>query len=371
MDINELMKSVYMKMQNRRGRLYRHGVEETKKFLSMFSEPKDDIQRSYFQYKCQKWETIGKIEFVIANIASLILFFPKYYFYRKKRILAKTRYDAVLTMNSLSNKLPKDFHGQFISQEFGSGSLTKEDTILIKSIIKKYPFSFFFIYKVMCRVAAYSEFLRRYSPDIVFSSAEYSFTSSILTYFCESHGAKHYNIMHGEKGYNPRDAFSRFTRFYIWDEYYKKIFLLLRADKTEYIVDRVMIPKIVPKVRNNHCTYYLQLHTKEQLLIIKNELEKSKMDYHVRPHPLYASGLELNVFGTDHIEAGSINIWDSIASAGIAISQDSTVLYQAYLAGVPIAIDDVSDPRLFLNLKERGYIMFHKPHLLLSELLRN
>ena len=95
------------------------------------------------------------------------------------------------------------------------------------------------------------------------------------------------------------------------------------------------------------------------------------MDYHVRPHPLRANGFEDEIFGKEHVESGNVNIWDSIANAGIALSQDSTVLYQAYLAGVRVAIDDVSDPTFFRSSEERGYIMLHKPHLLLSELLHD
>ncbi len=371
MNINEVMKSVYTKLQSRRGRRYRHGVEETKWYIASFPEPKDDIQRSFFQYKCQKWETIGRLEFILANMVSLILLFPKYIRYRKRKVTNGRKYDAVLTMASLSNKIPRDFEGEYVSQEFDRGSLSDDDVKLFKSIVKRYPFSFFFIYKIMCRLASYSDLMKRYSPDIIFSSAEYSFTSSVLTYYCEKHGIKHYNIMHGEKGYNPREAFSRFSRFYIWDEYYKKIFLSLRADKTEYKVNQIVVPDIVPKTGINHCTYYLQLHTREQLVIIKNELERTKMDYHVRPHPLRANGFEDEIFGKEHVESGNVNIWDSIANAGIALSQDSTVLYQAYLAGVRVAIDDVSDPTFFRSSEERGYIMLHKPHLLLSELLHD
>ncbi len=369
-DFLTLIYRSYGKIHNRQGRVLKHRKSQIESYINSFHEPTDDFERSYFQYKCQKWDSMGKGEFIISNIVSLFLFIPYYIMFRLKKVPSDTgKYDAVLTVSFLENILPDDFHGTYIWQNFNKGSLSRDDTKLIKRLIKRYPTSFYFNFKVMCRIASYSNAILKYSPEIFFSSAEYSFTSSILTYYCEMHGVKHYNIMHGEKGYTPRDAFSRFTKFFVWDMFYKELFLSLRADRSEYVIRPMKIPEMRVNVKENHITYYLQLHTIEQLYKIKESLEKSRIDYHVRVHPLFSGHGEEEVFGSEHIESSSVGIWESIGNAGIAASQDSTVLYQAYLAGVPVAIDDVSDSSYFLHLKERGYIMFYKPHHLLSELI--
>lgn len=357
-------------------RQYRHSVEETQLFLNEFGNPRDDIDRSFFQYKCQKWEPfgimgkLGKFGFVFADIIALFLLFPRFVRYRIKKVKpVKKKYDAVITLKMLSIILPDDFDGTYIWQDIDSGSLVKEDTVFLRRIVSRHPFSFFFVYKLMCRLANYSEAIRKYSPGIVFSSAEYSFTSSILTLYCESNGVKHYNIMHGEKGYNPRDAFCRFSRFYIWDIHYKELFISLKSDKTTYFIMRKRVPSIIPVVSNTTGTYYLQKQTTEELLKIKRLLDKSGLLYKVRPHPLYKNGDEIEVFGREHVESFDIDIWESIKNAGLIISQDSTVLYEAYLVGAKIVVDDVSDSIWYQELKKRKYIMLDKPHELLSHII--
>ncbi len=371
MNINEMLYSIYIKIKNRKGRKFKHSVVMAKSYLSSFPEPENDYQRSFFQYKCQKWDTMSFFEVFLSNFASIFLFFPKYLVYRQKRIETEKHYDAVLTLEMLKNKIPKSFEGSYTVQNFNDGRLSREDSKFIWGNIRKHPFAFFFNYKIMCRIAAYSVSISCYSPSIIFSSAEYSFTSSILTEYCEKKGIKHINIMHGEKTFTLIEVFCRFTEFYIWDEYYEELFNSLRANKTEYVIQRMPIPNIEIYSRSNRCTYYLQMHTREQLYNIKKALDETRLDYIVRPHPIYSNGDEIGIFGEEHIEKSSVNIWESIGKTRIAISQDSTVLYQAFLVGVEVALDDISDSEYFVEIKKRGYIMFNKPHFLLSDMMTN
>ena len=84
-----------------------------------------------------------------------------------------------------------------------------------------------------------------YTPKDLYVSAEYSFTSSILTAYCERNRVRHINVMHGEKTFFIREAFSRFHIFYVWDDFYIKLFHQLRANRTEYVVCRQNIPDFV------------------------------------------------------------------------------------------------------------------------------
>ena len=178
--------------------------------------------------------------------------------------------------------------------------------------------------------------------------------------------------MHGEKLFMIREAFSHFSSFYVWDSFYIKLFLSLRADKTKYLVSPIIMPSIVVNKDKKNCVYYLGLESKKQLKAIKVNLEKLGIDYLVRPHPVYETPAVRHVFDEKHIEdVKSVDIWKSISNAGMVISIYSTVLFQAFLQGADIVIDDISNAKLFKDLQERDYIMFDKPHLLLSKIIKD
>lgn len=366
--INSLYK-LYKHQTTKTGLHFAHSRKEDEEFINGFNEPLNDVQRSYQQYLCQKWMDDSPWRYVLSNLGAMLLLIPfAIKFGRKEKPQIGNKFDAVVTIEFLKWKLPNDFYGTVACQDFNKGSLVKEDKKYISEMRKQYPFAFYFRFKCLCRIASYSDAIRRFDPKIIFSSAEYSFTSSVLTWYCEQHGVVHENVMHGEKLYLPREAFSRFTKFYVWDEFYINLFHSLRADKTEYIVTPINVPEVDIELSNTKCVYYLGLETEDELLRIKDALENLGKEYYVRPHPVYDTPATRRVFSDDHIQdCKSVDIWDSIAHAGLAISIYSTVIYQAYLAGVQIMIDDVSDPTLYHDLFERDYIMLNKPHLLLSE----
>ena len=352
-----------------RPRRIRHSKDQVKDFLDSFDEPINDIERSYYQYKSQKWDTYGATQFFLSNIVSIFLYIPFFLFYRlKKTPVNKEKVQYIATAEHILKFIPKDMLSDSASSDFFKGALNKEDVTFLRRITKQYPFSFFFRFKIMCRIANYSQIISTYSPKAVFCSAEYSFTSSVLTNYCEYKGVELYNVMHGEKTYNIRDSFFRFNRFYVWDEYYEKLFQSLRATKTLYIVNPIAVPNIDKSNCQHQYTYYLQDQKKEQLIRIKEKLDSLNADYVVRPHPLYSTDDVNKVFDEKNIESNSINIWESISSTANVVSVYSTVNYQAYLAGVNVILDDVTEPEYFEKLKDREYIMLYKPHQLLSQI---
>lgn len=312
MSLDRFLRNVYYKMHRQGERLIRHSYQQAKDYITSFPEPQDDIDRAYYQYLCQKWDTMGKLEFFLLSIGALFLFIPQFLIYRCKKRAPEDDCDSVITFKWLKDLIPAEYMNQYAIQDFDGGTLTDSDAKYLRTIIRRHPLSFLFNYKIMRRVAAYSDSISRYSPTVIFASAEFSFTSSLLTNYCEICGVKHINIMHGEKRYNVREAFCRFTVFYVWDEYYKELLLSLRADKTEYLVFKMNVPDVRVILDKSRCTYYLQLHTREQLEIIKSSLEKTGRDYLVRPHPVYSDGIENEVFGLNHIESDEVDIWESI-----------------------------------------------------------
>lgn len=373
MSIVNIFWKIYKKITVADSILFKHSRAEDEDYINHFDEPKDDIERAYYQYLCQKWMDNNSFKYFLANVVALIsiAFTERRYYRLGKEAIFEKNYDAVLTQDHIQKFIPSDFEGCFIFQDFNKGSLKKEDKEFINEIKRRYPFAFYFRFKCNSRIAAYSDLLNRYNPKVVFCSAEYSFTSSILTMYCEMHNVDHINIMHGEKLFMAREAFSRFTKFYVWDSFYIKLFKSLRADQTEYQISPINTHPGNAKSKGNSFVYYLGSENRERLTKIKHNLEELGSDYYVRPHPIYETTEVRQIFDNEHIEnAREVDIWDSIGKAGTIISLYSTVLYQAYLVGADILIDDVSDHKLYEELFERDYIMLNKPHKLLSQELR-
>jgi hypothetical protein len=69
------------------------------------------------------------------------------------------------------------------------------------------------------------------------------------------------------------------------------------------------------------------------------------------------------------LEDSTTSIEESIGNTRNAISLYSNCLNQAYYANRMIVIDDISSPKRFERLKEMSYIMFSKPHNLLSDII--
>lgn len=377
MNVSLWLKSLYTRISGVDGNEYVNSCEEEKFFLNQFNEPVDDIERSYYQYLCQK-KCTRRWKNIITNVGAIILFFPYLISY-----LVKARYDkkkqdvdAVMTQDFIkSGRLPKSLRSILKSTCVGGydkGSLDKSDVLFLLNVLRRYPIAPLFIFKCMCRIASYAQIIRCHSPKSIIASAEYSFTSSVLTYYCEERKIQHINIMHGEKEFYIRDAFSRFHRFYIWDNFYKLLFKeMLRANKTEYIVEKPPFLVLQKGGCADTYVYYMQIHTNKQIQMIRNSLKALDHKFVVRPHPLHFNKKISQLFETYEIEnPEKVSLERSLMSAEMVISICSTVLLQAYWLGIPVVIDDISDPIFYSELKKRNYIMLNKPHTLLSDLLR-
>lgn len=354
---------------------FTHTAKEERDYLWKFSEPKNDFERSYYQYLCQMWNYNSAFRWLLMNIASMGLILPMkvYFCIQAKKKNHKEPYDIVATRDFIADNYDFDKSTKFLKDSgYINGILKKEDLLFLRKVWAVSPFSFYFYFKCMCRVASYSKIFNEYTPKDLYVSAEYSFTSSILTAYCERNRVRHINVMHGEKTFFIREAFSRFHIFYVWDDFYIKLFHQLRANRTEYVVCRQNIPDFVPVYDSGKCTYYLQKHKPEELKSIKQALDRMGVEYKVRPHPQHLSSEIKEIFGEEYVEDPfKVSIWDSLKEAGTAISVGSTVLLQAFWKGIPVIIDNISNPAYTEQLKEREYIMFDKEYELLSDKIKS
>lgn len=264
----------------------------------------------------------------------------------------------------------------------GNCFLTLSDWKFILKIIKKYPFHFLFISKIVIKISAYSKIIRKYRIKQIICSCEYSYTSSVLTYYCEINNIEHVNVMHGEKLFFIRDSFCRFSKSYVWDDYYINLFKLLRHDEKQYFIIylpasmRLDITPYMHKALQTRFdyTYYLQKETEEELIQIANILDRlveRGLRIKIRPHPLYSQLVHLrHIFASKMFlieDISNVTINESLATTKKVIAKFSTVLNQAYNLGIPFIIDDITDKKLYMYLCASEYIMLSKPHTKLSD----
>lgn len=380
MDIANKLKKIAVRLEIGNDSVFGYPIEKQKAYIAHFREPKDDIQRSYFQYRCQMKFNKPIISFLV-NLASFPLLL--WYLHKTNDSIQNSVEDAQSIF--IANGMPDNIIPNVLREKAGvieivndkKENLTKEDKRYIRALWKRYPFSFQFIVKCVLKIRYYSYEIQRVHPDNIITCNEYSFTSSVLTNYCEEKGIKHINVMHGEKIYYMRDSFFRFHECYVWDDYYRKLFLQMRADQSQF---RVAVPpslqfpedRLVSKTKDY--TYYFGWESGEILKTIVNAmvaLNNQGLKVAIRPHPRYTDLNEIRACAPElEIEdCKAMTIEQSLKRTKNAISVYSTVLNQAYNNGIGIVIDDISDKVKYEKLEERQYIMLNKPHKLLSALL--
>lgn len=375
------LKKIAMLITKQSDSLFNYSVEKQKEYLNKLGIPRDDIERSYYQYLCQA-KLNGVILSILLNLASLPMIV--YYSLKKGDSLTKENVEAVF----ISEGINQSVIPSVLRQEFTTWKIidelkeyyVSEDRAQFRKIVKRYPFSWHFLFKCLIKIRIYSYLINCYNPKTIVACGEYSFTSSFLTSYCESQNRLHINVMHGEKLFFIRDSFFRFHRCYVWDEFYIKLFKALKAEDKQFIIE---IPRSIVlgdgTMHNKEIdyTYYLGSESGDTLITILNALQKLKNKgfiVAIRPHPRYSNCDEVKFYFSSKFEVedwGKISISESILRTKNVISLYSTVLNQAFHSNVDIVIDDVSNPRMFSKLKNLHYVMLEMKHKLLSKEIRS
>lgn len=370
------LKNIFVKFFDKT--LFDIEVEKSKAYLQSFPEPNDDIERGYFQYCCQM-QSFGKLKRFILTIASgLLLLYYNSKLWLQKSPLQKDHEEALLLFAGDLKIIPSSLTDEFIIKQIPNFqdeiALINDDRSYIHKLMKRFPLSWYFIFKCTLKIAMYRYLILSYSPEVFICSEEYSFTSSVLTNYCERIGIEHINIMHGEKLFNIRDSFFRFNRCYIWDEFYRNLFIELRTENTQFIIEKPpsQLPWEIESLKKKvDYTYYLQKETNLTLASIHRilmHLYDAGFTVAIRPHPIQSDIKRIKgVFNEIEIEdTNEIRIEESVLRSKHVVSLYSTVLSQALANNVPIIIDDITRPNEFAKLKELKYICLQKAHSLLS-----
>ena len=383
MNLLQVLKSAVARLNGDRNTIFDVPVSRQKAFLESLPEPKDLLERSYAQYRCQMMLERPILRVMYQLAAMLLLPVYRRQLLRRPAPRKEQTAEAVFAYGSEDPILPESLRGEFSDicqvRDFQNALfLTGEDCSFLRELARRCPTAFYFRFKCMAKLAMYRSLYETYRPKAIIVSEEYSYTSSFLTEYCHRLGVEHINVMHGDKLYDIHDAFFCFDRCYIWDGYYRDLFCQLRAEPSQFRAE--MPPSMQPWDAQDvekavDYTYYLQAETPQMLGKIAESLQKLRKNgakVAVRPHPVY-SDMETvrRLFSDFEIEVNAeIGIETSILRTRHVIGLYSTVLYQAHINHVPVVIDDLTSPERFAQLGSLRYIMLDKPHGLLSALLQ-
>ena len=359
---------------------YEIDVPESLKFMNRIKEPVNDIERSYSQYCCQCY-LMSKMAVFLYNLSAFFLIIPYIFKCCFGTVKERNNVDIVYTI-SIKDKsiIPASLHEKYTTERvtdlYEGFKINKFDLRFIVKLWIQHPFSFFFIHRIIFKISIYRYFIEKYNPKAIAINAEYSSTSSVMTMYCELQGIDHINIMHGEKLLNIRDSFFRFTKCYVWDEYYVELFKKLRAKDGQFVIERPAslifdVEAHKGEIPHSDYKYMLFLNNKlDQIRLIITQLQKKGYKVMVRPHPSYTDMNRLRAFfNEDEIEDTRISVQASVANTDNVISLVSTVLLQAYFSGVNVVIDDVAYQEEYNKLNDLGYILLNRNHILLSEVV--
>lgn len=354
-----------------------------KAFLASLKEPRDDIDRSYNQYLCQMLFVPHWKQLIFNGFSMILLPFVVIVFLLKRFFTQRTTetYHAIGDLKNFEEIIPRELSNEYVIHNevwFKESYLSVADTYFLFLLIKKHPWSPYFIFKILFKVACYSYMISRYRPQALIVHNEYSFTSSVLTYYCNRRNVLHINVMHGEKLFYIRDSFFRYDSCYVWNDYYKKLFYSLRAEESQF---KTAVPPSLlincDKYYDTACfadyKYYLAVYTEAELEAIVHSMEfvaREGKKVYFRPHPRY-SDIKLLESLVDKAKIeypDKVSILTSVANLKYAVGSYTTVLNQAYFSGKGVVLDDVTYHKQFKKLTDYQYILHSKNCIKLSDL---
>lgn len=348
-------------------------IHEQESYLRELGEATDDYSRSFKQFRGQAYYmTWQKKIFLNLSSCAIVFFLLPLYMVRGIFIKRIKDVEAISRANEKEQFIPDTLiHKYSIERSLWNtkGAIQIKDIPFCLNLICRFFLHPYFLVKVIFKVAKYSSLIYHYSPKVIIVNDEFSFTSSILTMFCESHQVKHINVQHGEKLFFLRDSFFRFHECFIWDEHYRQLFISLKAEPSQFIIElpesmRFDIKKHFSKDLYADFKYYLGVYNEEELVSVIEAMKPLRNKGNAikyRPHPNYSDmDLLRKYVAEDEIELPEVNILDSISSANYVVGVYSTVLTQAFFNGKEVVIDDIAFKKQYSALEDLDYILIDK-----------
>jgi hypothetical protein len=336
----------------------------------------DDLMRSYKQYT--KQQEIGhlKINFFTKLLLSL-LFFVLFPLNILKLFYIKTKRNNTLFIFPFGNKEPM----QTILSELENLTDCKIiihpeafyifPSLLIKDFmltLLNHPLwtmkNLDFFGALSIKVSKYYGYKRKYSISKLLLFQEYSFYSSYLTRIFEYENSELYNLMHGIPG--PEASFFRFTKFFVWGEYFKKYYINHKAEERQFVISgsifhqhfSIFDSSIKKEQIQYDIVYALQgdLYGNNQYIndtfsILKELHMKRNFKIAIKPHPIYSNNIEIpQIF-----DILTLSLEESILKSKLILSHFSTIFLDSKVLNIKvIAFIDENQKELvgYLNKQE-------------------
>lgn len=366
-------------------------------YMESFPEPRNEVERSYFKYRCLMYCSYSKKQRFIVNLISffaLAVLVPLFRIkglrcdqamrnYQPKDLLLRKAATRIPIQDIFPDKLMQlqkntvDYPGVPYFHLF----ITRDAFSLFGNAWRKHPFHFHYLMVIFVRLSQACYLLQKYSPAAITTYVcEREFADCLLTEFYENHGIQYHGFMHGDFLRTIDQAFMHLTKYWVWAEEYKEMFQSLRGSYqievyTPGKYSGIVVPRSSAEAYDYYATYYFSNESEESLIKVRDALMKLTKQGHrckVRAHPRF-SNLELirKAFKNeiDIEDNANMTIEQSLECTYYSIALMSTVLSQAYHSGKKIVIDDISDPEKFELLREEGYILIDKSDILFSQLV--
>ena len=374
--------------------------EEYKKYIDSFPEPKDDIERTLFQYRCvMKFynKNKKKIKIIIRNIMGYVgtISFGIIYLINTAFICKKKSIVDAIFINADSREsgeydysgcFPEELRIEFKNIEYLhlkrfpsllSGVIESKALRLWLAFVYRFPREGWLNFLCFIHLMSAAKIMKKYEfKALINYRLEFNVASSILTSYYEGCGKELINFMHGDYIVDMRRAFVRFSRCYIFDEHYQKVFLWSRSPKNQFIVYTPPMYRITVDntFEPQYITYFFSgaegnLEDVKKILV---RLSDKGYKCKVRMHPRYSNiKYIMSVFDNTDIcieDPRSRSIKDSLKETWIAVGRRSTVLLEAYYMGKIVVIDDVSIPEVYNSMRYNMDIMVDKKNSVLSKM---
>lgn len=330
--------------------------------------PKSLIEYSFAQYCCQQSLCKTKKKFILLfpflfllQLLMLLLLLVSSVFYKANNSynVKKSKFLAVIPSKEI---LPFSLKtgAVVVNRNHMESNFSFADFIFCFKVFSRYMGSPYFVLKSIYVVWLYSKAVKEF--DSICLSSEYSFTSSILTYYFNCNQVTSINCMHGEKCYDAMDAFCCFDYFYVWDNHYEQLLGSMKC-KAEFIVSGcdMLVLNLDGDEKNNVCYLLQGSETTEELLYIRKTLMTISFDYNlkyffVKPHPRYPTVDIFTVFSEEEVYA--VENLKVLQSSLMVCGKFSTVLFQVYKSRV----NNIPLLGVFTKFYKPGddYILAHK-----------
>ncbi len=211
------------------------------------------------------------------------------------------------------------------------------------------------------KISKYYALICKYNIHHLIVFQEYSFYSSYLTRVLELDGGKLFNIQHGIPG--KTYSYFRFSKMFIWGEYFKEVYIENGADKNQFIITGSIVHSSIKNklTRDDYIDIlYIMQGNQDEMDDVFHTLEKLSEKYIVKyiQHPRHF--VQVNT----KLQECNLDIWSAIIQSKRVVGHFSTALLDARWLGKRVIAYPKKDIQEYVSYLSKENIVYNKEDLL-------